>query len=614
MGILGGINELVSLQDSNPPPHVLLVFPPVWVPMVPHLALPALSAYLREHKVRVTALDANLEFFVDHLLSPPILSSAADRVRAILAGRRDPSIPPAWLRLAQRELPSWEASVAELEGLLSAFRSEEVFFSADEVLRAQDQLQGLLLMCSLAQWPGRISFNHYRRGDIQTAQDLLDLCQDPERNVFMPFWRDRVLPRIREASPVLVGISISSIHQFIAGLTLARLIRQEMPGVHVVLGGKHILRIQEKLLEHPFYFRDFIHSAIVHEGEGPLLALVEVLTTGHDLHRVPNLILMEANRPVATRLADPPPLETLPIPDFRDVPWGQYLVPRRYAPIRMSEGCYWGKCAFCARYGHERLAYFPPERVMDGMAQLRESHGIRDFSVNDDCMPPEYWDDLCAGIHRQRLDLSMCIWAKPVAGFTPKRLQRMAQAGVRQIRWGVESGHPRVLKRMRKGTTVGTTLRVLGHAHEAGIWNHACFIVGFPTETRQEAEATLDLIRSHRAIIQSFILYPFVLYEHSAIFGDPEAFGIRDLQAHATPFFDRFSYTTHGGMAPGEVQALVRQAKGQLLKDVYGWPFWYYLKLREYLQLYLDRYGLEGTASMPFRREGLRRTWEGLGP
>ncbi len=323
---------------------------------------------------------------------------------------------------------------------------------------------------------------------------------------------------------------------------------------------------------------------------------------------------LDGERPVATPLSDPTPLESLPFPDFQDVPWEQYLVPRKYAPIRMSEGCYWGKCSFCARYGQEHLAYFPPERVIDGMAHLGEVYGVRDFSVNDDCMPPDYWDELCEGILRRRMDVSMLIWAKPVAGFTPRRLQRMARAGVRQIRWGVESGHPRILKRMRKGTTVGTTLRVLGHAHETGIWNHACFIVGFPTETQQEAQATFDLIRSHRAIIQSFILYPFVLYEHSAIFRNPEEFGVRDLQVEATPFFDRFSYMGDGGMAHQEVQVLVREAKDKLLNDVYGWPFWYYLKLREYLQFYLNRFGPEGTEGMRFHREGLRRTWEGLGP
>jgi radical SAM superfamily enzyme YgiQ (UPF0313 family) len=280
----------------------------------------------------------------------------------------------------------------------------------------------------------------------------------------------------------------------------------------------------------------------------------------------------------------------------------------------MSQGCYWGKCTFCIRYGHERVDYLPPERVVEDLERLQDVHGVRDISVNDDCMPPAYWEDLCARILKRRLSLSMLIWAKPVAGFTPRRLRRMAQAGVRQIRWGVESTHPRVLKLMRKGTSPTGALGVLGAAHEAGIWNHACIIIGFPTETRQEAQATLDFLAANRSIVQSFILYPFVLYQNSHLFHEPRAFGITEIRVDDTPFFDQISFRTSRGMDPREVQALVRSAKETLLAETYGWPFWYYLKLREYLQLYLDRFGLERTARMPFDRRGLRRSWEGQGP
>jgi radical SAM superfamily enzyme YgiQ (UPF0313 family) len=248
-----------------------------------------------------------------------------------------------------------------------------------------------------------------------------------------------------------------------------------------------------------------------------------------------------------------------------------------------------------------------PDRVVEGLEHHRETYGVKDVSVNDDCMPPEYWEELCQRISERKLDLSMLIWAKPVGGFTRRRLELMAKAGVRQIRWGVESAHPRVLGLMRKGTNVSTTLRVLQDAHDVGIWNHACFILGFPTETRHEAQQSVDFLRKHHDLIQSFILYPFVLYEHSYIYRHPEAFGIREMRPNETPFFDQISYVTDVGMTPQEVVTLVQEAKATLLNGVYGRPFWHYLKIREYLQFYLDRYGLEGTLGLPFNRDALRR-------
>jgi radical SAM superfamily enzyme YgiQ (UPF0313 family) len=491
---------------------------------------------------------------------------------------------------------------------MSILRDERGFYNPNQVLPALDRIHGLLLLASIARWPGRISFNHYQRGDIWTERDLIELCEDEKRNVFLPFWKDRVLKEIRHISPMLVGISISSLHQFIAALTLARLLRRELPQVHVVIGGKHVLRIQDKLIQHRFYFEKFFHSVVLYEGERPLELLFNALVQGRSVREVPNLIYLNEQHTARTDWVDPPPLETLPYPDFGDVPWGQYLVPKRYLPVRMSEGCYWGKCTFCARYAERGATFIPPSRVADELERLGDVYGVRDVSVNDDCMPPEYWDEICSLIVKRRLDLSMLIWAKPVAGFTRKRLQLMAKAGVRQIRWGVESAHPRILRLMRKGTTLSTTERVLKDAHEAGIWNHTCIILGFPTETREEAQTTLDFLRSHSDVIQSFILYAFVLYRHSYVFLHPEEFGIRDLQTKDTPFFDTMSYTTERGMSQREVHSLVKQAKATLMDQTYGWPFWCHLKLREYLQLYLDRYGLEKTRSMQFRREDLRFT------
>lgn len=594
-------------------PRAVLIFPPVWVPIMPHLALPVLSSYLRRERIEVSAIDANLAFFLDYLFTPEILERFARRLRSIVEEQEGrPTTRYPWEQI-RGELPNWQRMILESDRTLALFKSREEFFKPDELLRALDHVHGLMLLCSLAYWPGRISFNHYRRGDIKTIQDLTDFCLDPDKNVFLPFFRERLLPEVRRLSPTLVGISISSIHQFLAAMTLARLLRRELPHAHVVVGGKHILRIQDKLLRYPFYFQEFFHSAVLHQGEAPLVELSRAIATGSSLRQVPNLVFQEDGEVIASPVGPPLPLDTLPDPDFGDLPWGKYLAPLRYAPVRTSEGCYWGKCTFCARYGHERSDHLPPARVLDAMMGLRETHGVNHFSMNDDCMPPGYWEELCGEVLRRKLGISLLIWAKPVAGFTRKRLQLMSRAGVRQIRWGVESAHPRVLRLMRKGTTLPTARRVLLDASEAGIWNHACFIMGFPTETRQEAATTFEFIRSHRKAIHSFILYPFVLYQHSFIYRNPEEFGIRDLVVSETPFFDGISYTTKKGMNPQEARRMVSESKERLMAEAYAWPFWYYLKLREYLHLYLDRYGLQGTLNIPFRREGLSGSRDGWG-
>ena len=592
--------------EAHHPPHLVLIFPPVWVPMIPHLAIPALTGYLREGGFSVIPMDANVSFFTEFLLTPETLSHYLSIAHG-LKDAHDSFLPRAWRELLNKELPLWEASIPRLDDLLTIFREKNRFLEPDAILSAQNQIQGLLYLSSIAYWPMQISFNHYRREDIRTMKDLLALCEDPERNIFLPFYRKMILPQIDHISPDVVGISISSYHQFVAAMTLARLVRVSLPHIHVVVGGKHLLNIWKKLIQDPFVFKHFFHSAILFEGEQPLESLLKALRSESPLYDVPNLIFFDGERLVRGESIAPLPLETLPRSDFNDTPWEKYLVPVRYAPIRMAEGCYWGKCTFCGRYGPSNASFIPPERVLDELEYLIDIYGIHDISVNDDCLPPSYWAELTEGIIRRGLKLSMLIWAKPVSGFTRTTIRNMFRAGVRQIRWGMESAHPRILDLMKKGTTVNSTLRVLRDAKEAGIWNHACIILGFPTETREEARVTLDFLSSNRDIIHSFILYPFQLLENSYIFHHPEEFGIHDLQLESSPLENRISYTTERGMTVQEVQSLALGGKRGLLDKTYDWPFWYYLKLREYLQLYLNHYGLQGVLKMPFQRNGLRR-------
>lgn len=578
---------------SNPgSTDLCLVFPPVWVPLVPHLALPTLTAHLRQKGFGVVPLDENVRFFTQYLFTSSTLERFIDeaRRRAVNSKRGQPS---------GHEIARWEEAAQNISRTLSVLREKERFLHPERVVQALDDIQALFRLCSLVHGPGDMSFNHYRREDVSTVQDLEALCEDSAGNVFLPYFRDCVIPRIQQESPLAVGISISSIHQLVAAMTLARLLRLHLPHVHVVAGGKHLLNIEDNLLSHARLFRRFFHSAVLQEGEIPLERLLSSLRSGESPEGVPSMRYLQGHEVVATERAEPLPLEALPNPDFTDVPWDEYLIPSRYAPIRMAEGCYWGKCTFCFRYGPPRAAFRPPKQVLDEMEQLVDVHGVHDFTVNDDCLPPEYWERIAEGILHRRLDLSMLIWAKPVAGFTKERLNKMARAGIRQVRWGLESGQPRILKLMRKGTTIEGALRVLQDADREGIWNHACMIAGFPTETKEEAGGSVEFVREHSDIIHSFIFYPFALFRNTYIFHHPEEFHIRDIKMEEGPMAERYtSYTQEKGMTPEEAREFVPRARRSLLEKTYQRPFWSRLKIREYLQLYLDYYGLERVRAM----------------
>lgn len=69
---------------------------------------------------------------------------------------------------------------------------------------------------------------------------------------------------------------------------------------------------------------------------------------------------------------------------------------------------------------------------------------------------------------------------------TEEMINLMAEAGCYEIAIGVESGSPKILKQIGKGTTVGTIKRCCDWASKAGIIRRGYFILGMPEETEED--------------------------------------------------------------------------------------------------------------------------------
>jgi radical SAM superfamily enzyme YgiQ (UPF0313 family) len=71
----------------------------------------------------------------------------------------------------------------------------------------------------------------------------------------------------------------------------------------------------------------------------------------------------------------------------------------------------------------------------------------------------------------------------------------MARAGFRFLLYGLESASQKTLDRLGKGITVDDIEQAVRLAKEAGLEPHVTCMVGYPWETREQAEATVALAR-----------------------------------------------------------------------------------------------------------------------
>jgi radical SAM superfamily enzyme YgiQ (UPF0313 family) len=79
---------------------------------------------------------------------------------------------------------------------------------------------------------------------------------------------------------------------------------------------------------------------------------------------------------------------------------------------------------------------------------------------------------------------------------TEDRLRKIKEAGCWFIEIGIESGCDRLLKYIKKNTTKAEIAEAVNRARNAGLKIKGNFIFGFPTETKESLEETIQFAKS----------------------------------------------------------------------------------------------------------------------
>jgi hopanoid biosynthesis associated radical SAM protein HpnJ len=147
-----------------------------------------------------------------------------------------------------------------------------------------------------------------------------------------------------------------------------------------------------------------------------------------------------------------------------------------------------------------------------------------------------FWDDDTFNIRKDRT-LELCALLKPLkirwsctarVHSDRETLAAMADAGLRLMIVGYESGDDRILKNIKKGATVEMARRFTRDCKDLGIRIHGDFIIGLPGETKGTIQRTIDLAREL----------------------DPET--IQVSLAHAYPGTELYEYVNGKGFLTGD--------------------------------------------------------------
>ena len=88
----------------------------------------------------------------------------------------------------------------------------------------------------------------------------------------------------------------------------------------------------------------------------------------------------------------------------------------------------------------------------------------------------------------------------------------MKAAGCTAVSFGVETGNPEMLKRIKKGITLDQVVDAVKMCNDAGITPHASFILGLPGETKETIQETVafgEKLKSMGVLHGFHLLAPF---------------------------------------------------------------------------------------------------------
>lgn len=325
------------------------------------------------------------------------------------------------------------------------------------------------------------------------------------------------LDRLASFSPDLVIHEISTI-SISQDLRIVEAARRRMGNrARIAVCGLHVFAFEPEFLRaHPS-----IDFSLIGEYELTALDLAQRLAADASVDGVPGVVYRDGSgspratprRPLVRDLDSLPwpARHLLPMHAYHDTPGG---IPEPSVQMWASRGCPF-RCSFCAWpqivYGSRAYRTRDPVRVVDEMEHLVREKGFRSVYFDDDTfnIGRERVLAICREIIRRRLEVPWAAMARADL-MDHEMLRTLKEAGLRALKYGVESVDQGILDRCGKELDLRKTEARIRETRRLGILYHLTFTFGLPGETRETIRRSLAwCLRMDPDTVQFSVSTPF---------------------------------------------------------------------------------------------------------
>lgn len=309
---------------------------------------------------------------------------------------------------------------------------------------------------------------------------------------------------VNDAKPRWVGFNLLAPTYELSALIASGL----SPSIKVMVGGHQAKAMPNDVL----LDERFVNLSALVLGEGEP-RVVELLRDEANRKHLPGVLwrdkdtgqLMSGSHPSPASMLSPN-INEMPFVDRRFLTDDPYLAPdgRIEANIVGARGCPYD-CSFCgaavSANSDISIRTREPSNIIREMDELNRMYGATAFRFVDDLFLghkrfiQQCSDDFEAARVGERFVWDATGRINVLNRLSDDQLMKLRRNGCREIALGVESGSARLLEYMGKRITPEMTLNVVKRVAALGISVKGYFILGFPTETREELAATAQHVR-----------------------------------------------------------------------------------------------------------------------
>lgn len=311
--------------------------------------------------------------------------------------------------------------------------------------------------------------------------------------------QDEVIQDVIEFQPEIVVVD-SNFSSLKNDINFANLIK-EKTGATTVIVGPPASQFPEKIVE------DGVDFAARLEFEQTIKEIAESLQNKENFNEINGITYKSKDHIIHNPDREPTTSEFLDEIPFVSEVYKKHLNIKDYflshsfypmVQIFTGRGCP-NYCTFCSwpeTLMGRKYRVRSVKNVVDEFQYItQELPQVKEIFIEDDSftIDKKRLISFCDELKSRKINISWSCQSR--ADLDYQTMKIMKEAGCRLLDVGYESGNDEILKNIKKGTTVNQLREFTTNAKKAGLKILADFVIGFPGETKETAEQTINFIK-----------------------------------------------------------------------------------------------------------------------